>query len=120
MPVRLATVLVLLALAGCGSAGAPVRTSATRFTVTLDEYLIRPQQLRVPKGKRLTVTVVNQGRLGHTFRIRSPNHVVLALTTIRPGERKRRSFQLAPGHYTMFCALANHEELGLYGKLTVG
>src|SRR3954471_18476396 len=120
MPPRLVTLLVLLALTGCGSAGAPAKTNDARFTVTLDDYLIRPQQLRVPKGKRLTVTVVNQGRLGHTFRIRSANHVVLAMTTIRPGERKRRTFQLAPGNYTMFCALANHEELGLYGKLTVG
>jgi plastocyanin len=120
MPRGIATLLVAFALAGCGSAGAPVRTSSTSFTITLDDYLIRPQQIRVPKGKRLTVTVVNHGRLGHTFRIRSVNHVVLAIQTIKPGESVRRSFQFAPGNYTMFCALANHEELGMSGKLTVG
>jgi plastocyanin len=120
MPLRFVTLVTLLAFAGCGSAGAPVRTSDTRFTITLDDYLLRPQELRVPKGKRLTVTVRNEGRLGHTFRIRSVNHVVLAETTIRPGESRTRSFKLAPGNYTMFCALANHEELGMYGKLTVG
>src|SRR3954447_22133603 len=99
---RFVTVLVLLALAGCGSAGAPVRTTDTRFTVTLDDYLIRPQHLRVPKNRPLTVTVRNQGRLGHTFRIRSGNRVRLAITTIRPGESASRSFKLAPGRYTMF------------------
>jgi plastocyanin len=120
MPVRIATLLLALTLLGCGSAGAPVRTSDTSFTITLDDYLIRPQQIRVPKGKKLTVTVVNHGRLGHTFRIRSVNHTVLAMTTIRPGASMTRSFKLAPGNYTMFCALANHEELGMSGKLTVG
>lgn len=117
-PIALAA--IALALAGCGSAGAPVRERATTFTVTLDDYLIRPQELRVPKGRPLTIRVVNRGRLGHTLRIRGATKNILAFTTIRPGEAKQREFNPAPGTYTMYCALANHEELGLYGKLTVG
>ena len=116
MPLRLVTLIVLLALAGCGSAGAPVRTSETSFTVTLDDYTIRPQQLRVPKGKVLTITVKNEGRLGHTFRLRTKSgRNVLQMTTIRPGESMTRTNRrpLAPGNYTMYCVLANHEELGL-------
>jgi plastocyanin len=122
MRARTATLLASLALAsGCGDAGPPVRERGTSFTIRLDDYLLRPQELRVPKGKRLTVTVVNQGRLGHTFRIRSVNHNVLALTTIEPGERRTsRPFKLAAGNYTMYCALANHEELGMRGTMTVG
>jgi plastocyanin len=120
MPLRIATLVLALTLIGCGSAGAPVRTSDTSFTITLDDYLIRPQEIRVPKGKRLTVTVVNHGRLGHTFRIRSLNHNILSMQTIQPGKSMTRSFSPAPGHYTMYCALANHEELGMSGKLTVG
>jgi uncharacterized cupredoxin-like copper-binding protein len=121
MPLRLVTVLALLALAGCGSAGAPVRTSDTSFTITLDDFTIRPQTLRVPKGKRLTVTVKNEGRLGHTFRLRTKSGAnVLAFTTIRPGDSKTRSFNQSPGNFTMYCVLANHEELGMRGRLTVG
>ena len=116
----LVLVILALALGGCGDAGAPVRERGSAFTVRLDDYLIRPQEIRVPKGRRMTVTVVNQGRLGHTFRIRSVNHNVLRITTIKPGERASRSFQLAAGNYTMFCAVANHEELGMSGTLTVG
>jgi plastocyanin len=112
--------LAALALAGCGGAGPTVRERTGSFAVTLDEYLIRPQRIRVPKRVPLTVTVVNHGRLGHTFRIRSANHTVLKLTTIPPGQQASRSFKLAPGTYTMYCALANHEELGMSGTLVVG
>jgi plastocyanin len=117
-PLALAAALALVFAAGCG--GKPVR-EARAFTVTLDDYLIRPQDIRVPKGQRLTVTVHNAGRLGHTFRIRSAGHRnVMVITTIAPGASKSRSFKLAAGRYTMYCALANHEQLGMSGKLVVG
>jgi plastocyanin len=123
MPARTATSLALaltaLALTACGGSGPTVRERTPSFTITLDDYLMRPQSVRVPKRQTLTVTVVNHGRLGHTFRIRSNNHNVLALTTIKPGEQRSRSFKLAPGTYRMYCALANHEELGMYGTLVV-
>jgi plastocyanin len=107
-----------LALAACGGSAAAVREPA-KFSVTLDDYLIRPQKLRVPSGD-LTVTVTNRGRLGHTFRIRGKSRNVLAFTTLQPGETKTRSFKLKRGTYTMYCVLANHEELGMYGTLVVG
>jgi plastocyanin len=109
-----------LALAGCGDAGEPVRERSTSFTVVLDDYYLRPQELRVPKGKRLTITVTNRGRLGHTLRIRGATRNILAFTALRPGESRTREFSPQEGRYTMYCVLANHEELGLYGKLTVG
>jgi uncharacterized cupredoxin-like copper-binding protein len=117
-PLALAAV-ALTALAGCGDAGPTVSERGTSFTITLDDYLIRPQDLSVPGGRRLTVTVVNRGRLGHTFRIRSPNQNVLVVPTTRPGASASRRFRLAPGRYEMYCALANHEELGMNGTLTV-
>jgi plastocyanin len=113
-------VLCALALAACGGSGATVRERSGTFTVTLDDYLVRPESVQVPKGRQLTLTVTNRGRLGHTLRIRSTKHNVLSFTTIEPGESKSRSFKLAQGTYTMYCALANHEELGMYGKLVVG
>jgi plastocyanin len=117
-PLALAAALALVFASGCGGAK-PVRETHA-FTITLDDYLIRPQAIRVPKGRRLTVTVHNAGRLGHTLRIRSANHNVMVITTIAPGGSRSRSFKLAPGRYTMYCALANHEELGMSGTLVVG
>ena len=119
-PTSLVLVATTLALGGCGDAGAPVRERGTSFTVTVDEYLIRPQQLRVPEGKRLTMTVTNRGRSGHSLRIRGATRNILDFKFVRPGESKTREFSPGPGTYTMYCVLANHEELGLHGKLTVG
>jgi plastocyanin len=120
-PTRTLAGLLMTALLAAGCGGTPtLRERTGSFTVTLDEYLIRPQRVRVPKGEQLTVTVLNRGRLGHTFRIRSANHDVLKLTTIPPNGSRTRSFKLAAGKYTMFCALSNHEELGMSGTLVVG
>jgi plastocyanin len=124
MPVRTRTLALLVAsaltLAACGGSETPVRERTGEFTVVLDDYLIRPQRLQVPGGRELTVRVTNRGRLGHTFRIRGGTRNVLAITTIEPGETKSRTFRLKAGGYTMYCVLANHEELGMYGTLRVG
>ena len=112
--------LLLAALTAAACGGTPTAKAPADFRVTLDDYLIRPQRIEVPKGRELTITVVNHGRLGHTFRIRSANHNVMNISTIPPGGTKSRSFKLAAGHYTMFCALSNHEELGMSGTLIVG
>ena len=106
-------------LTACGGSPAAVREHSKTFSITLDDYLIRPQNLQVPSG-RLTIRVTNRGRLGHTFRIRAKTRNVAALTTLQPGETKTKVVRLARGTYTMYCVLANHEELGMYGTLKVG
>ena len=113
-------VLCALLLTACGGSGAAVKEPSSRFTVTLDDFLIRPQNITVPSGREFKLTVANRGRLGHTFRIRTrTDRNVLAFTAIEPGGSKTRSFKLGRGTYTMYCVLANHEELGMYGTLKV-
>jgi plastocyanin len=122
MPRTRATSLLALAAllpAGCGDAGPAVRTSAPAFTVTLDDYLLRPQAIRVAKGGRIAVTAVNRGRLGHTLFIRKGERIVLRIRTLRPGASATLTRRLTPGKYELFCTLANHEELGMRGTLTV-
>ena len=66
------------------------------------------------------LTVKNDGRLGHTFRIRGTDPRGVRADHDPPrASPGRASTKLAPGTYTMFCALANHEELGMTGKLHV-
>jgi Cupredoxin-like domain len=108
---------VLIALPGCLSDGPTTRTRRHAVTVTLDDYLIRPQKLSVPGG-RLRLTVVNHGRLGHTLRIRAVKTVV-SYVSIPPGGSRTRNFRLRRGRYTMFDAIGNYEELGMRGTLVV-
>jgi hypothetical protein len=109
---------LLIALPGCLSEGPTTRAHSHALTVTLDDYFIRPQNLSAPGG-RLTLTVVNRGRLGHTLRIRAHDTVVLSFLSIAPGAKRTRTFHLRRGRYTMFDAIGNYEELGMHGTLVV-
>jgi len=111
----LAAVPLLLA-AGCGEEASRVRSSDARARVVLDDYLLAPQELSVPAG-RVTIELANRGRVGHTFRLRREGRLYVKVPTLMPGERTTVSRRLPPGAYRMFCAIANHEELGLYGTL---
>jgi uncharacterized cupredoxin-like copper-binding protein len=44
---------------------------------------------------------------------------LLAITTLHPGARGSASATLKRGTYKLYCAIANHEELGMWGTLVV-
>lgn len=115
----LAGLLAAASLAGCGGPPPVTQPRDDRLEITLDDFLIRPQNVRARAG-RLTFAVTNGGRLGHNLRLRggSEGEQVVA-TTLLPGEGARRSVTLAPGAYTMLCTVANHEQLGMTGALVV-
>jgi len=114
-----AAVLAALALGGCGGAGPATEARDGRVELALDDYLIRPQQLRAAAGE-LTFALVNRGRLGHNFRIRDrKGREPVEVATLLPGERGGDSATLPPGDYKMLCTVANHEQLGMYGRLVV-
>jgi hypothetical protein len=110
----LAALAAIVLAAGCGGSAA-VR-EPRRFTLVLDDFLIRPQSVRVAAG-RLTLTVVNRGRIGHNLRIELGHHTVFSVLTLKPGARTTRSLRLRPGSYRVLCSVPQHEILGQYGKL---
>jgi plastocyanin len=119
---RCAASLALLALAlgaaGCGSED-PVRARDRTIAIALDDFTITPQTVRARPGP-LTVDLVNRGRIGHNFRLRRGGANVRKVSTLLPGARLRvRVRKLSRGGFTMYCGVANHEELGMYGTLTV-
>lgn len=89
-----------------------------RVAVTLDDFRFEPQAIRARPG-RITFALRNRGRLAHTFRLRIEGRPVVEVPSLLPGERTVETARLPRGTYRMFCALANHEELGMYGTLTV-
>jgi plastocyanin len=114
----IAVLLAALVLAGCGGGEPVARVQDRRIAVTLDEYLISPQDIEVAPG-RVTVTVVNHGRLRHSLRLWGADGEPVAVKSLFPGDSATRTATLAPGEYRMVCTIMNHAELGMTGRLIV-
>jgi uncharacterized cupredoxin-like copper-binding protein len=113
------------ALPGGCSDDHPVRESEPVVRVTLDEYAITPQDISVPSG-RVELVARNVGRLTHNLRVELPaeepgdqSEPLGTTPTAHPGETVRTTVTLKPGTYELRCTLANHDDLGMYGELTV-
>jgi plastocyanin len=131
MPGRRATLLAIalagaLPIAGCGGDAPLTRDNAGVVTLSLDEYRIVPQRVRVPSG-RFEIVATNRGVLTHNVAIVSPGRrpgeaevQYARTTTAHPGQTVRKEVHLKPGKYRMVCTLANHDNLGQYGELIVG
>jgi plastocyanin len=113
----LAMILVLSA-PGCADDSPPTRVKDGEATVTLDDFSITPQRLRAKPG-RVTFRAVNRGAIGHTLRVMRGDREVAAVKTLLPGASGTGSGTLERGTYELLCILGNHEELGMYGTLTV-
>jgi plastocyanin len=113
-----AALLAAAVLSGCGGAGPTLQVRDQRAEIELDDFLIRPQNLRAQPGE-LTFAVTNTGRLGHNLRLRGSEGEQVVTTTLLPGDGATESVTLAPGSYTMLCTVANHEQLGMTGRLVV-
>ena len=112
-------VLLVLALStGCGEGPEPARARDGRVTVEQVDFRFRPQHIEAPPG-RIAITVVNRARLAHTLRITRGDRERVRVTSQLPGSRTAVTARLRRGRYRMLCAIANHEELGMYGTLVV-
>jgi hypothetical protein len=122
----LATVLAVLAaaLGGCGDDHV-YRTDRPILRITLDEYRIVPQNIVIKPG-RIKFVARNTGRLTHNLVIQIPEGPgkqpieVARVGTMQPGETGEPiKVDLKPGEYRLVCTIANHDDLGQYGKLEV-
>jgi uncharacterized cupredoxin-like copper-binding protein len=123
----LATVLAVLAaaLGGCGDDDV-YRTDRPILRITLDEYRIVPQNIVVKPG-RIKFVARNTGRLTHNLVIQNPPArpgdqpiEIARVGTMQPGETGEPiKVTLKPGEYRLVCTIANHDDLGQYGKLEV-
>jgi hypothetical protein len=122
---RLAPLLVVPLLAGCGSTKEVVSTDST-VRIRVDEYRLRPQKVRV-MGPRVKIVLKDSGRLTHNLKVFSTtevdvedNPILLGGTnTAHPGETVTGVVRLKPGRYRLACTIANHDDLGEHGILIV-
>ncbi len=129
LPARRALCGALLAVAialptGCGD-DHQLHEDQPVVRVTLDEYAITPQDISVPSG-RVELVARNIGRLTHNLQIEVPPKdpdaqakSVGQTPTAQPGTTVTATLNLKPGTYLMRCSLANHDDLGMTGKLVV-
>jgi plastocyanin len=103
---------------GCTSDAPPAQARGGHVDVTLDDFFITPQKVRAKPG-RITFTVTNRGAIGHTLHVKQGDRDVAAIKTLLPGARATTSGVFKKGDYKLVCTLGNHEELGMYGTLTV-
>ena len=111
-------VAAALPAAGCADDSAPARVRDGRVTVKLDDFSITPQRIRAKPG-RISFRAVNRGAIGHTLRVMRGDREVAAVKTLLPGASGTGSGTFERGDYKLLCILGNHEELGMYGTLTV-
>src|SRR5689334_3425849 len=122
---RLAPLLVVPLLAGCGSVKETVSTDST-VRIRIDEFRLRPQKIRV-QGPRIKLIVKDDGKLTHNLKVYSTTEfdetdkpILLGGTnTAHPGETATGVIRLKPGRYRLACSIANHDDLGEHGILIV-
>jgi plastocyanin len=120
--------LVVAVLTGCGSssgggnsksmtvkAGEPVGFDAR-------EYAFTPSSLTVKAGgnaTQLRITLHNSGAIAHDLRIKRGSQDAGGTQTVTNGKDAAASVKLAPGTYTFYCSVGDHEQLGMKGTLRV-
>jgi uncharacterized cupredoxin-like copper-binding protein len=123
-----ALIALVLVLAGCGD-GDTFSSDRPILRLTLDEYRIVPQDVVVKPG-RMKFVVRNAGRLTHNLVIQIPPKTPDAkpeqltptsrTATMQPGQTAEPiKVTLRPGEYRLVCTIANHDDLGQFGTLTV-
>lgn len=119
-PLAALLVVVSLLLAGCGSGRTAAVSDDRPVTVSLSEFRVDPQQLRLLAGRR-TFVVRNDGTMVHRFELRpADGGGRLALgRPLRPGQEQRITVRLKPGSYLIRCVQERHNTLGEWGSVTV-
>jgi len=84
----------------------------------MTDFRYTPQAIRARPG-RLRLDISNHGRLAHTLWVSRRNGNVAKADSLLPGEKTAKTLKVRTGEYRFFCALSNHEELGMYGTLVV-
>jgi plastocyanin len=118
LPRRALPLIAAVLLTGCSDGATRGRSVDGVVTVTLHDFRIEPQIVDA-RRRDLVFRIVNRGRLPHNFHIRGRGRERLEVGTLLPGAAETVTVTLPKGEFRMFCSIANHEELGEYGTLTV-
>ena len=90
-----------------------------RLQVTAKEYYYTLSSRTAPPGPAV-VQFVNYGQDPHDMRLQRAGGGRLFKTPVmQPGQYFNLSVKLVPGHYQLWCSIANHRQLGMEAVLVV-
>lgn len=98
---------------------APARPDAERaqLAVSIQEWKMSPAALTVESGKRLVLTVRNDGTMPHNFAIPG---LGVRLVGLAPGDTRQIEVNAdQPGTYQYLCDIGGHAQAGQRGTLTI-
>jgi uncharacterized cupredoxin-like copper-binding protein len=130
---RIVIVLALAVLTAGGAYAATSRTAA-RIPVTEKEWGVLPKPATAKAGS-VTFVVRNTGHLKHELlvlrtrtlagKLRKRGAVAVVtgqvgkIATFSPGQTRRLTLKLRPGHYVLLCNLPAHYAAGQHADFTV-
>jgi plastocyanin len=95
-----------------GGGGETVDLTATDFKFNPDDPTVKPGEV--------TFKMTNDGQAVHNVEIEGPSGEAEIESDVQPGDSGEVSVDLSePGSYKFYCPVANHEELGMVGEVTV-
>jgi plastocyanin len=87
------------------------------LTVEASDYSFSPSSFTVKKGERVELVFKNNGSNPHNFVL---EELGVNTQTLSSGQSETLIFTaLKSGTFTYYCAVGNHRDLGMEGKLTV-
>lgn len=118
-----------MGLAACGGSSGP----SSKLDVTMTEFAFTPAEYTVPAGQQVTLNLVNNGAVEHSFIIMKkdvnigdefteedePN--VYWRTNVPAGSTAKETFTAPgePGDYQVICGIAGHYTAGMVAKMHV-
>lgn len=103
--------LLLVSLAACGSQGAgDVGPAESEVKIVARDNSFEPGSVKVPSGKAVKVTFVNEGKNVHEVEIKD----LIAETKLQPGESRSFTIKPAKKPYRLYCEI--HEDKGMVGE----
>lgn len=86
-------------------------------TITGTEYSFNPASIIVKKGESIKLTFVNAGSSPHNLLIGELN---IKTKTVFPGKSDTIEFTAKEtGIFSFYCAIGNHQSLGMEGKIEI-
>jgi plastocyanin len=119
--------VAIAAIAACGGAEDPPDIPATvragaPLEVAAREYVFAPNRVTVRDARgpvRQRIVLRNRGELAHNVELLDGDRVVGKLRGFPAGEQGTLTVELRPGEYRFVCTVADHDEKGMRGTLTV-